>query len=71
VCIGTGVIFFECVTGRIFEHSAPVASAYSEAFSDLSCLASRPCYDPTEQTSSERKREKRRDHLRQKKKIRT
>lgn len=66
--IGTGVIFFVCVTGRIFERSAPVASAYSEAFSDLSCLTSRPCYDPTEQTSSEREREKRREHVRQKKK---
>lgn len=68
VSIGTGVIFFVCVTGRIFERSAPVASAYSEAFSDLSCLASHPGYDPAEQTSSERKREKRRDHVRQKKK---
>lgn len=66
--IGTGVIFFVCVTGRIFERSAPVASAYSEAFSDLSCLTSHPCYDPTEQTSSERERERRREHVRQKKK---
>lgn len=40
------------MTGRIFERSAPVASAYSEAFSDLSCLTSRSCYDPAEQTSS-------------------
>lgn len=52
--IGTGVIFCVCVTGRIFERSAPVASGYSEAFSDLSSLTSRPCYDPEEQTSSEK-----------------